>query len=61
VARRTQPRPADACYRLACCFERRTTGINAFSDLADTVITVRSLIRQARTPHRWDERPNRRP
>ncbi|KAB1138972.1 IS5/IS1182 family transposase, partial [Streptomyces luteolifulvus] len=30
-------------------------------DLADTIITVRSLIRQAWTTHRWDERPHRRP
>ncbi|KAB1139497.1 IS5/IS1182 family transposase, partial [Streptomyces luteolifulvus] len=32
-----------------------------FFDLADTIITVRSLIRQAWTTHRWDERPHRRP
>ncbi|MFF3460748.1 IS5/IS1182 family transposase, partial [Streptomyces sp. NPDC002730] len=30
-------------------------------DLADIIITVRSLIRRARTTHRWDERPDRRP
>jgi hypothetical protein len=30
-------------------------------DLADTIITVRSLIRQAWTTYRWDERPRRRP
>ena len=30
-------------------------------DLADTIITVRSLIRRSWTTHRWDERPNRRP
>lgn len=35
--------------------------IDAFFDLADAVITVRSLIRQAWTSHRWDERPHRRP
>ena len=28
--------------------------------LPDTIITVRSLIRQAWTTHHWDERPNRR-
>ena len=51
----------NAFYRLARCYERRTTVIDAFFDLADTIITVRSLIRQARTTHRWDKRPNRRP
>ncbi|MET7931704.1 IS5/IS1182 family transposase, partial [Streptomyces sp. NPDC005349] len=40
---------------------RRATVIDAFFDLADTIITVRSLIRQAWTTHRWDGRPNRRP
>ncbi|WP_371098286.1 IS5 family transposase [Streptomyces sanglieri] len=50
----------NAFQRLARCYERRTTVINAFFDLADTVITVRSLIRQAWTTHRWDERPHRR-
>lgn len=47
--------------RLVRCYERRTTVIDAFFDLADTIITVRSLIRQAWTTHRWDERPDRRP
>jgi transposase len=51
----------NAFYRLARCYERRTTVIDAFFDLADTIITVRSLIRQAWTTHRWDERPNHRP
>lgn len=50
----------NAFYRIARCYERRTTVINAFFDLADTVSTVRSLIRQAWTTHRWDERPSRR-
>ncbi|MGH3646853.1 MAG: IS5/IS1182 family transposase, partial [Micromonosporaceae bacterium] len=30
-------------------------------DLADTIITVRSLIRKAWTLYRWDNRPARRP
>lgn len=51
----------NAFYRLAHCYERRTTVIDAFFDLADTIITVRSLIRQAWTTHRWGERTNRRP
>jgi transposase len=47
--------------RLARCYERRATVIDAFFDLADTIITVRSLIRRAWTTHRWDERANRCP
>lgn len=48
-------------HRLARCYQRRVTVIDAFFDLADTIITARSLIRQARTTHRWAARPNRRP
>ncbi len=51
----------NAFHRFARCYERQATVIDAFFDLADTIITVRSLIRQAWTTHRWDERPNRRP
>ncbi|SEG71101.1 Transposase DDE domain-containing protein [Actinacidiphila yanglinensis] len=51
----------NAFYRLARCYERRVTAIDAFFDLADTIITVRTLIRRAWTTHRWDERPIRRP
>jgi hypothetical protein len=51
----------NAFHRLARCYERRATVIDAFFDLADTIITVRSLIRRAWTAHRWDERPQRRP
>lgn len=51
----------NAFSRLARCYERYATVIDAFVDLADTIITVRSLIRQAWTTHRWDERPTRRP
>jgi hypothetical protein len=51
----------NAFRRLARCHERRATVIDAFFDLADTIITVRSLIRRAWTTHRWDQRPNRRP
>ena len=39
----------NAFQRLARCYERRETVINAFFDLADTIITVRSLIRRAWT------------
>ncbi len=51
----------NAFHRLARCFERRATVIEAFFDLTDTIITVRSLIRRAWTTHRWDDRPKRRP
>ncbi|GHE14210.1 hypothetical protein GCM10010339_83970 [Streptomyces alanosinicus] len=48
-------------HRLARCYERRTSVIEAFFDLADTIITVRSLLRRAWTTHRSDTRPRRRP
>jgi transposase len=51
----------NAFHRLARCYERRATVINAFFDLADAIITIRSLIRRAWTTHRWDTRPHRRP
>jgi transposase len=51
----------NAFHRLASCYERRRAVIEAFFDLADTIITVRSLIRQAWTTYRWDARPRRRP
>jgi transposase len=51
----------NAFCRLARCYERRAGVIEAFFDLADTIITVRSLIRRAWTTHRWDSRPRRRP
>ena len=47
--------------RLQRCYERREVVVNAFFDLADTIITVRSLIRRAWTTHRWGTRPTRRP
>jgi transposase len=47
--------------RLQRCYERRQVVVDAFFDLADTIITVRSLIRHAWTTHRWDTRPARRP
>lgn len=51
----------NAFHRLARSYERRATVIDAFFDLADTIIIVRSLIRRAWTTHRWDARPRRRP
>lgn len=51
----------NAFNRLQRCYERREVVINAFFDLADTIITTRSLIRRSWTTHRWDTRPARRP
>ncbi|MGW1848909.1 IS5 family transposase [Streptomyces sp. NPDC001966] len=51
----------NAFQRLARCYERRATVINAFFDLADAIITVRSLIRRAWTTHRSSHRPHRCP
>ena len=47
--------------RLQRCYERREAVVDAFFDLADAIITIRSLIRRAWTSHRWDTRPARRP
>jgi transposase len=47
--------------RLQRCYERRETVIDAFFDLADSVITLRRLIREAWTLYRWDDRPAKRP
>jgi transposase len=47
--------------RLQRCYERREAVVDAYFDLADAIITVRSLIRRAWMTHRWDTRPARRP
>jgi hypothetical protein len=47
--------------RLQCCYEREEDVIDAFFDLADTIITVRSMIRQSWTLYRWQSRPAKRP
>jgi transposase len=51
----------NAFGRLQRCHERRENVIDAYFDLADAIITIRSLIRQAWTTYRWDSRPARRP
>ena len=43
----------NAFNRLQRCYERHEEVIDAFFDLADAIITVRSLIRQAWTLYRW--------
>ncbi len=47
--------------RLQRCYERNEDVIDAFFDLADAIITVRRLIREAWTLYRWADRPARRP
>jgi len=47
--------------KLQRCYERNEDVIDAFFDLADTIITIRRLIREAWTLYRWDDRPARRP
>jgi transposase len=47
--------------RLQRCYERNQEVIDAFFDLADTIITLRRLIREAWTLYRWDDRPAKRP
>jgi transposase len=51
----------NAFNRFQRCYERREKVITAYFDLADAIITVRSLIRRAWITHRWDTRPARRP
>jgi len=51
----------NAFNRLQRCYERREIIIDAYFDLADAIITVRSMIRKAWTLYRWDTRPARRP
>ena len=47
--------------RLQRCSERKEDVIDAFFDLADAIITVRSMIRQSWTLYRWHSRPAKRP
>jgi transposase len=51
----------NAFNRLQRCYERNQDVIDAFFDLADAIITVRRLIREAWTLYRWDGRPPKRP
>jgi transposase len=51
----------NAFNRLQRCYERDEQVIDAFFDLADAIITLRRLIREAWTLYRWDTRPAKRP
>ncbi|MGD7003901.1 IS5 family transposase, partial [Corynebacterium halotolerans] len=47
--------------KLSVCTERRVRVIEAFIALANAVIIVRRLIKQAWSTYRWETRPDRRP
>jgi transposase len=51
----------NANNRLQRCYERDPSVIDAFFDLADAIITLRRLVREAWTLYRWDGRPAKRP
>ncbi|AWS47904.1 IS5 family transposase [Streptosporangium sp. 'caverna'] len=51
----------NAFNRLQRCYERREIVIDAFFDLADAIIALRSLIHRAWITHRWETQPRRRP
>ena len=51
----------NAFNRLQRCYERNEDVIDAFFDLAEAIITVRRLIREAWTLYRWAGRPAKRP
>ena len=60
LARRAHQRLAQRLQPVPTLLRTPRKVIDAFFDLADAIITVRSLIRQAWTTHRWDTRPARR-
>ncbi|MGP9490475.1 IS5 family transposase [Glutamicibacter sp. 287] len=47
--------------KLAICTERRARVIEAMISLANSIIVLRRLIREAWVTYRWDSRPNRKP
>lgn len=47
--------------KLQICTEKRVRVIDAFIALANAIIIVRRLLREAWTRYRWDGRPTRRP
>ena len=66
LTRQTLPSTAPLLWannfnRLQRCYERNEDVIDAFFDLADAIITLRRLIREAWTLYRWAGRPVRRP
>lgn len=61
VVERTTSQHARGFRKLAIRTERRTAVINALISLANTIIVIRRLIREAWTTHRWHTRRARRP
>ncbi|WP_136314277.1 IS5 family transposase [Actinomyces procaprae] len=61
VVERTNSWHTRGFRKLQVCTEVRTTVIDAFIALANTIITIRNLIHRAWTTHRWDQRPTRKP
>lgn len=61
VVERTNAWHTRGFKKLLVCTERRADVNDAFIALANAVIIIRRLIRQAWTTHRWDTRPDRKP
>lgn len=61
VVERTNAWHTRGFKKLLICTERRARVNDAFIALANAVIIIRRLIRQAWTTHRWDTRPTRKP
>lgn len=61
VVERTNSWHTRGFRKLAICTEERHRVIDAYIALANAVIVIRRLVRNAWTTHRWDTRPNRKP
>lgn len=61
VVERTNAWHTRGFKKLLICTERRARVNDAFIALANAVIIIRRLIRQAWHTHRWDTRPTRKP
>lgn len=61
VVERTNAWHTRGFKKLLICTERRARVNDAFIALANSVIIIRRLIRQAWVTHRWDDRPARKP
>lgn len=61
VVERTNSWHTRGFKKLLICTERRARVIDAMISLANSIIVLRRLIREAWTTHRWDDRPKRKP
>lgn len=61
VVERTNAWHTRGFKKLLVCTERRARVNDAFIALANAVIIIRRLVREARSTHRWDTRPTRKP